>query len=502
MPDQTVPVPVKKRAFRWLLAGSSVSMLGSRLTTIAYPMLILFLHGSPVIAGLAVFAANAPSVLVYMPAGALVDRLDPRRTLLVAETGRGIAIGSIVALLLLGWASVPLVILAAIVEESLEVFALLAERRYVRVLVDPSHAPSALVSIETRAHVVLTAGRALGGLLFAASQVLPFLADMISFIASVISLLFVKPDRTEAPAKGNGTKLSEDVHDGWRALMRDRFARNASFLSASLTLLSQALIIVFLTEAHADQVSSFAIGAVLATSGVGGFLGALAAKRIWRLWDGSPLRAQPVVWLTMFALLGFFGRWEIVAMSIAMVVLGFSGALSNVELSSYLFVCVPVDKQARVASIGMLLDFTACALGPAFGGVLAQTLGPQHAVWALFGLTIPCAVFGLRHLEAPRVPVWPVIQPEPAGRPRSHRGPRPAGPGKDTPAIASPVNGLSSSADPARLQVGLMTEVVVLPDEGFEAAEAVGVAGPARGDVDVKVAPQVRQVAFEGGNLQ
>lgn len=481
MLDQTESMHGKQRAFRWLLAGSSVSMLGSRLTTIAYPMLILFLRGSPLVAGLAVFAANVPSVLVYMPAGALVDRLDPRRTLLAAETGRGIAIGSIVALLLLGWASVPLVILAAVVEESLEVFALLAERRYVRVLVDPSHAPSALVSIETRAHVVLTAGRTLGGLLFAASQVLPFLADMISFVASVSSLLFVKPGRTEAPVKGSGFRLSEDVQDGWRALMRDRFARNASFLSAGLTLLSQALIIVFLTEAHSDQVSSVAIGAVLAASGVGGVLGGLTAKRVWRFWDHSPLQAQPVAWLMMFAMLGVFGRREIMTMAVAMAVLGFSGALSNVELGRYLFVRVPVDKQARVASIGMLLDFTACALGPVFGGLLAELLGPQDAVWTLFALTIPWAVFGLRYLEGPpRVPVRPDLPAQPA----------------------SAVYGSSPSADPARLQERLVPQVIVLPDEGLEAAEAVGIARRARVDLDLEVPPQVRQVPLKGGNLE
>jgi hypothetical protein len=486
MLDHTASSSGKSRAFRWLLAGSSVSMLGSRLTTIAYPMLILFLHGSPVVAGLAVFAANAPSVLVYMPAGALVDRLDPRRTLLIAETGRGIAIGSIVTLLLLGWASIPLVIVAAIVEESLEVFALLAERRYVRVLVDPSHAPSALVSIETRAHVVLTAGRTLGGLLFSVSQLLPFLADMISFVASVSSLLFVRTDRAKAPAKGGGSRLTDEVHDGWRALMRDRFARDASFLSAGLTLLSQALIIVFLTKAHSDEVPSVAIGAVLAASGVGGSLGAVTAKRIWRRWDHSPLQAQPVAWLLMFALIAAFGRWEIAAMSVAMTVLGFSGALSNVELSSYLFVCIPEDKQARVASIGMLLDFCACALGPAFGGLLAQVFGPQNAVWLLCTLTVPCAVFGLRHLPLPpRVSVRAGIRPEPARRsgPRWH--PRTA-----------------ASADAARLPERLVPQVIALPHKSLEAAKAVGMAGLARVDVDVKVMPQVRQVAFDRGNLQ
>src|SRR5260370_10063025 len=67
------------RAFRILMAGSSVSLFGSRISTIAFPMLVLHLSGSPSVAGLVVFAAIVPSMLIYMPAGAMVDRLDPKR---------------------------------------------------------------------------------------------------------------------------------------------------------------------------------------------------------------------------------------------------------------------------------------------------------------------------------------------------------------------------------------------------------------------------------------
>jgi MFS family permease len=435
MHDDAPPLQ-RKRAFRWLLGSSSLSMLGSRLTTIAYPMLILYLHGSPVIAGLAVFAANAPSFLIYIPAGVLVDRWNPRLALLAAETGRGIVIGFIAVLLFLHWATVELIIAAAIFEESLEVFAMLAERRYVRMLVEPRHAPTALASIETRTHVAMTAGRTLGGLFFGIAQVLPFLADLMSFVASVGSLLFVKPGSLGTPMRARDSqlagevrdsKLAREVRDGLRALLRDPVARDASVLSACMTLLSQALIIVFLTEAHSQGVSSVVIGAVLATSGVGGVLGALVAKRTWRPANQSPLQVQPVVWLAMLGLLGASGRWEVPAMAIAMAVLGFSGALSNVELESYLFLHVPPDKQARVASIGMLIDFAACALGPAFGGAITELLGAGKAVWLLFTLTIPCAVFGLRflHISPPilipsdvaDIPVH--HQASSSGRPRS-----------------------------------------------------------------------------------
>ena len=76
--------------FRLLMGGSFVSMLGSRVSSIAYPLLVLALTGSAADAGWASFATLAPSVLAYLPAGALIDRWDPRKALLRSEMGRGL----------------------------------------------------------------------------------------------------------------------------------------------------------------------------------------------------------------------------------------------------------------------------------------------------------------------------------------------------------------------------------------------------------------------------
>jgi MFS transporter len=392
----------RNRDFRWLLAGSSVSMLGSRLTTIGYPMLVLFLHGTPVLAGLAVFAASAPSVLVYIPAGALVDRWDdPKKTLLIAEAGRGIAIGLIVVLLLLHRASIPLIIVVAIFEESLEVFAMLAERRYVRLLVEPAQASSAQVGMEARAHVVVLVGRALGGLLFGLRPVLPFLTDAVTFLVSVVALFGIhtgekRPVR-QAPAPRS--HLAHEVRDGLRELRKDAFARDASLLSAGMTLVSQALIIVFLAEAHSRQVSSLVIGSVLAASGIGGLLGALLGQRERRHAGLSPLRIQPFIWAVMLAVLAISGGWQVprvtlVIMALVMMVLGIAGAMGNVELDTYLILKVPDKKLARVTSIEMLLDFAASAIGPALGGLFTELWGTGDALWALFGLTVLFMVCG------------------------------------------------------------------------------------------------------------
>src|ERR1700722_16804603 len=53
------------RAFRILVLGSSISMLGTRISTLAFPMLVLGIKNSPLMAGLVAFAAIVPGVLLY-----------------------------------------------------------------------------------------------------------------------------------------------------------------------------------------------------------------------------------------------------------------------------------------------------------------------------------------------------------------------------------------------------------------------------------------------------
>ncbi len=388
----TVPVG-RNRTFQRLLRASSASMLGSHVTTIAYPLLVLRLTRSPFDAGWVAFAAMAPSILVHMPAGALIDRWDPRRAMLVSELGRGVAIAGVAITLALGKSSVPMLMAAAVIEGVLEVFSTLAERRYVGSLVGRDQASSALVRIEARTHVVLLAGRPLGGLLFGIRPILPFLADVASFIYSVTTLIGIK---SRTPASGrvdvrrgpaSNRRLSSDIRNGLCWIRKDQFACVVIILFAVGTLIFQALIMVFLADAHAQQLSAPTIGTVLAASGVGGALGSVAASRLLARVRCSWIRIQSSVWCLGFAVLALLAERQFLLMAAVMAILGFTGALGNIELDTHLMRNVEKDMLARVTSISRLMSLGACAIGPALGGILVQGLGVQRAMSCLFFIT-------------------------------------------------------------------------------------------------------------------
>jgi MFS family permease len=83
-------------------------------------------------------------------------------------------------------------------------------------------------------------------------------------------------------------------------------------------------------------------------------------------------------------------------MAAVMIVLGFAGAMGNVELDTYLNERVPDGMLARVTSIGRLMSFSACALGPALGGILIGIYGGQPAVFSLFVMTLAFVAISIR----------------------------------------------------------------------------------------------------------
>jgi MFS family permease len=386
-------------AFRILMAGSSISMFGSRISTVAFPMLVLHLNNSPLITGLVAFAAIAPSALVYVPAGALVDRWNPRRVMLVSELFRGLAIASVViSLAVFGrHTSIWFLILAMVAEEILEIFSMLADRRYLSRLMERDNMASRQAYIEVRAHAVVLAGRPVGPFLFELQPLLPFLADALSFLFSIGSLLVLRrsDEPVKRPERLAPKQLARDIGQGFGWLKKDRRAWLTVMLMAVTSLVAQALILMFLAEAHSKELSTVAIGVVLAASGAGGAIGSIFSKflpdKVRRFW----LPIQMVAWSVALAFLMIAGGLSASCSAIAMFVLGFTGAIGNIAFGTYLVDNVGDDMIARVTGIGQMLAIGACALGPVLGGAAVQHYGVHGAIQILFFMVVLLVFFSL-----------------------------------------------------------------------------------------------------------
>jgi MFS family permease len=366
-------------------------MFGSRISVVAFPMLVLRLDG-PLAAGLVTCATIFPRLLAYIPAGVLVDRWKPLRVLLVSEIGRGIATGAIAVMLLFSLRpSVFLLIPAMIIEQLLEAFATLAEGRCASSIVARDDVPRAQAYLQARVHIAILVGRPVGLFLFVLNPILPFLADALSFACSAASLIAVQKT-CEAlrgpPGRMPVARWLDELRDGFRELECDKHAARTMLLVAGATLIAQALLMVFLAEAQAHQLSATAMALVLGASGVGGVLGSAVAGRVPRLAQRNWLPVQMCALSAALAVLAGIGGRSPVAAIAVMAIFGFTGAIGNVTFMSYLVQTFPSRMLARVTSIGQVLTIGALGLGPVLGGTAADRYDGRKAITVLLTVAI------------------------------------------------------------------------------------------------------------------
>jgi MFS family permease len=196
----TEPLPLSRnRDFALLWTGQVISSIGSQVSNLALPLVVLAVTGSASKAGLVGFAGRVPFLLLQLPAGVLVDRWDRRRVMIVADAGRALSMGGIGLMLALDAFNLTAVIALAFAESSLGVFYNLDERAALRSVVPVEQMKLAVARNEARQFGAGLAGGPLGGLLYSIGRVVPFVFDAVSYLATIIAVRLVRADLAPPP---------------------------------------------------------------------------------------------------------------------------------------------------------------------------------------------------------------------------------------------------------------------------------------------------------------
>src|SRR5947209_910975 len=163
-----VDVPLRRnRDYMLVWAGQGVSELGSQVSTVAYPLLVLALTHSPAKAGVVGLAATLPLPLLALPAGALADHFDRKRLMLLCDTIRAAALAALTIAVFSGSVAYGVVAAVAFIDGSLLTVAFVTERGVLRRLVAPDQLSAAVAQNESAFYASSIFGPPLGGLLFA-----------------------------------------------------------------------------------------------------------------------------------------------------------------------------------------------------------------------------------------------------------------------------------------------------------------------------------------------
>ena len=379
-----VAVPLRRnRDFLVFWSSQVVSTVGTRITSVAFPLLVLALTGSPAQAGLVGFAQTLPFLVWFLPAGALVDRWDRKRVMLASDAARALAMASIVVAVAADAMTVPHAAAVAFVEGTFFVFFDVAETAALPHLVSPRQLPTALAQNQARQLGADLAGQPLGGALFAVGRAVPFLVDAVSYAVSFLALLVVRPtfqdDRRPA-----ATRLRGDIAEGVAWLWRDAFLRTLVLVASGWNLVGTAVVLALIVRARDLGASPAGVGAVLGFAGAGGVLGSLVAPLAQRrLPARAILVGAPWASAVSGALLAVVP--SPLALGVVVGVAALAGPACNVVIAGYRYALTPDRLQGRVVSAARVVAWGSIPLGSVMGGLLLEALGavPTFVVLAV-----------------------------------------------------------------------------------------------------------------------
>lgn len=370
-----------------LWTSSAISNLADGVFFIALPLLAIRLTDSPaLIAGLA-FALRLPWLFFALIAGALADRLDRRRTMVMVQLLRaGLAAGLAVSVTL-GLESIWLLYVVALLLGVGETLFDTAAQSIMPNVVRRAQLPAAngrLYAVEMTANQFL--GPPLGGLLAAFAIVGAFGSTALAWAVAALLLVTIvgafKPLREGPP-----TRMHTEIAEGLRYLWGHGLLRTFALMVGVMNLTSGAAFAVFVLYAVAPGpmgLSEPEFGILLTTTALGGVVGTLAAQpMIRRLGRARVL----VVAITGNALLAGAPALSDSAFVVgaAFVVGGTTVVAWNIITVSLRQSIVPDRLIGRVNSAYRLLAWGTLPLGALLGGFIGE-LTDLRVVFALAGI--------------------------------------------------------------------------------------------------------------------
>ncbi len=272
-----MPDPARRRDFDVFWIGQTLSALGDAFAFIALPLLVLEITGSVAKMGLVTAVSGVAQAAVGLSSGALMDRVDRRRTMIVCDISRAV----LFMLIPLGWMTVgPSMALVYVVTALGSALSTLFSVGYVTAipsLVGPERVTEANGRLTASHGVCYVVGPALAGLVSA--RVGPAWAmgvDALSFVASALTLATVRFGAARsAPAAGQADR---GVMDGVRFLLRHPVLRPTTVYFSAIAILGAGVLdlLVFLLKRGMNE-GDGTVGVVMGLAAVGAVLGGLGA---------------------------------------------------------------------------------------------------------------------------------------------------------------------------------------------------------------------------------
>ncbi|MEV7185644.1 MFS transporter [Kitasatospora sp. NPDC093102] len=405
----TTPLP-RNRNYRILWSGMFLSEMAAEIAYIAFPLLLLAHGGSAAaVSGVAAVLAGART-LVSLPAGALADRVNRKRVMVVAQGVRTVAMLSIAVAVLLGDCPLWQVLLVAVVEGAAAGIFVPAENAALPQVVPEDQLPQALARNAARPFAALLIGPALAGFTFGLHEVLPFTLNTSALAVSFLALAALHlPHRTAGPSAGEGAAAGAPPRpDGFGTLLRMRTIRATMAWIVGVNLAFHTLVVLVLIVSGEDHVAPGQMGLMMTCFGAGGLVGALVADRLHAaaLSPAALVIGSTWVFAAVAAVMAYAPRG--VPLGILLGVAAMAMPVANTTVITCQLSAVPDGMRGRLSGLVGLGSELAATAGPVVAGVLSA--GTRDGAVSILGAAALLVVVAtgatlnptLRRLALPR----------------------------------------------------------------------------------------------------
>ncbi|MEV0228699.1 MFS transporter [Nonomuraea sp. NPDC050786] len=367
------------RSFGFLWSSTALSNLADGVLKVGAPLLAVSMTRSPTLVSLVGAAATAPWLLFALHAGAIADRSDRRRIMVLANAARTAILALAGLLALLGLLDLWLLLAAVLVAGVAEVFADTSAQAILPMTVPQDHLTRANGRVSSAQMIGNDfVGAPLAGLLVVVLPAALFGAPALLYGAAGLLLLVMRGTYRLPADAGERRPLRRDIGEAQRYLWSHRVLRSLAVTAGMLNLANAAYFAVFVLWAVGDgsrigleprgyglMMTAFAAGAVLGSllSGRAAAIFGEVRTLVGSWLISSLLLLVPVVVPTPWTLYPTAVLWGVV------------GAAANVLVISTRQRLIPAELLGRVNSAYRLVGMAGMPLGAALGGVVAEFAG-------------------------------------------------------------------------------------------------------------------------------
>ena len=378
--------------FRTLLFAQFILNIGEAASDFIIPLVVLKITGSPTLLSLIVVLQMVPYFIFHLPFGALLDRWDRKRSMMLADLGRALFVLVVVVVHFLGGSALTALFVIAIPFGILSSISDAARSAVVPQLVKRSELNSAYAWTESGESVAWIAGPAVAGLVVVTIGAIEALS-LVSAALFLFSIAIGFINISRLPTTDTGKKsLFVDVKEGLMFFRRNSQLRTMQFIWTAYGAVGYGIVIGLVyvgSGGNASQamaaswaVSAYALGSVIGTACAGHL----------RLRSGL----VPAACLTVFSM----GATLVSQGSLSYILVGATlvGAGEGFLLVTYLATRAslsPDHLMGRVVSAAALLDKGAGMLAVMWIGASLSLVGGSATFLIIAGFGVSLVVVGL-----------------------------------------------------------------------------------------------------------